>query len=334
MPSCTSGRSRMHQKTQPSAVAVVSCPAIKSVKSSSRSSWSLIGPPSSSRPPTSIERTSSPRRPPGAPVSDGREDLPVHLAPVANEAAPGSHRAEPARPRADRDHGRAGAVNEGEKAEDREPQAIPLRVVVDAEHCPQDHLERDALHCVLEREGTSDWPLRHDLVGNLADDSAVDVHAVAVEGREHEVTFAEMACPIEHEERMLPEDRLEEPRVRLAGNHRLVVGCEEVTDRLRIAQDDSGWHAEEPHGEAGSVAASTALEKSKRPAHEVPGLYGAGHPWTWWQRGVSAARSRAPDLRGGLRSELVRLGLHHRRALPFTRRARAPDRSWRTSRPS
>src|SRR4029453_2358426 len=82
----------------------------------------------------------APTRSRGAPVGYGSGDRPVDLAPAVNEAPPWGQPAEIDLRRADRDHGRARTVEEREEAEDRRPQAVPLRGVVDTEDALKDTL--------------------------------------------------------------------------------------------------------------------------------------------------------------------------------------------------
>ena len=117
--------------------------------------------------------------------------------------------------------------------------------VLDAEDSADDHVERDALqHGVdadlpTERQGI-DRPLR-----DLAHRVAVGDHALAVEGRQHETSLAQVAVAVEHEERVPAEER-PELCVRFACRQVARVGGHDLAHRLRVAEE----HVRRGAGEA------------------------------------------------------------------------------------
>lgn len=94
-------------------------------------------------------------------------------------------------------------------------------LVVDAEDCAQDDDQGDALHLALHRKRPAHGPIGHHPLGDLLHDSAVDVHAIAVEGRQEEAALAEMARPVESTCDQEP-GQLNEPEVRPFDPHRLM----------------------------------------------------------------------------------------------------------------
>ena len=185
-----------------SPVAVVSWPATSSVSSSSRSSSSLIGSPSSSRASSSSERMSSRSARSAARAALG--DDPPQLGVDGSIARCRERRDERVR-RARASPGRAARPGRRTSASiraERAAQALDLGAVGDAEDGAHDHVERDRLRVVAQRERLADRHARDRLERRLAHDLAVALHALAVERRQQQSPLAQVLGAVEAQQRV------------------------------------------------------------------------------------------------------------------------------------
>ncbi len=79
----------------------------------------------------------------------------------------------------------------------------------DADHGAQDDVERDRAHRALDDDVVVGPPAPRLFVRPLAHDGAVGAHAIAMERRRHQLSFALVAIPREDEERVVAEQRLD-----------------------------------------------------------------------------------------------------------------------------
>src|SRR5581483_2488149 len=176
-------------------------------------------------------------------VEEDRADV----VPPADETAPRRDAPELDLERSHPEERGRGGVRDREERADHAAQPRERRALVDAEHGAEDHVERDALHLLVDRERLPDRPARDRLLGDLAHEAPVDVHPLAVERRRHPATLAEVALAVEDEDRVPAEDRAEERRQRLARAERLGVAGEDRLHRVGIAERHHGGLAERAH---------------------------------------------------------------------------------------
>src|SRR5262249_60255110 len=126
------------------------------------------------------------------------------------------------------------------------------RPLVHAEDGAEDDVEGDRLHLVVNREGLPDGPRVDHAVRDLAHETPVDVHPLAVERRRHEAPLPVMALAVPEEARVPSEDGPENRAGGLAGAELRPVAREDLLDRLGIGEADPGGGA---GGGAGVAAA-------------------------------------------------------------------------------
>ncbi len=212
-----------------------------------------------------------------APGDLGEEHL-VHLAADAHQAAPRRPGPEVDLQQQDVRPGPLVEQRGQEIAQAGEPRAL-----VDPEHRAQDHLERDALHLPVDREGPADGPAVHRGGRDVAHDLAVGLHALAVERRLHHPALAQVARSVEEEQGVLAHERLQE-RVGLAGAQVLAIAGEDLPDGLGVGEEDEGGtpragrrarDAGKADGEAVAVGPGAVLHERQRAADPVQHLQDA-----------------------------------------------------------
>ena len=234
-----------------------------------------------------------------APPRDLGEQRRRKLAPVTQEAPP---RREPPevdpQERDEEKRGRRG-VGEGEHPEQALPQPHELGSLVDPEDRAQDHVEGDRLHLVVNGERTADRPRVDHAVGDVPDDAAVDVDALAVERRQQELPLAEVALAIEDEDGIPAEDRTEQPCISLTAAQLLGIAHEDVLDRVRIGEDHGRRLCEGSRREAVAEQPATLLDGLVRPPDVAETLEERRAPRPGWQRGRRRRRHGDVNGRGG-----------------------------------
>ena len=138
---------------------------------------------------------------------------------------------------------------------------VELVGLVDAEDGAQDHLEGDRLHLVMDRKRSPERPAIDHLVGDVAHEAPVELHALAVERRRHQAPLADVRRAVEHQQRVAAEERLQELAVLLPGDELLGVGGEDLPVRVGMAEDDEAPSPQRADGEGVAVLAGAFFEE-------------------------------------------------------------------------
>ncbi len=258
---------------QASDVAVVSWPATSSVISSSRSSVSSIGEPSSWRARSSRERMSSR----SSRSSAVRRSWISRMTAASTGASARrsifrrSSRSGPSTAIATRRDGRVVQSS----ASPSTPRSSAARAgILDAEDRPDDHRQGHGLHPRPQLRGPG-GP-RADLgLGDLGDQLAVALHALAVEGRQQQLALGQVLLAVEQQHRLVAEHRPQHD-VGLARAEQLGVGGEHRADVRGIGDEDPRALVGDPHGERRPEALAGAGHERAGPRHPGQGLDGPG----------------------------------------------------------
>ena len=162
----------------------------------------------------------------------------------------------------------------------RSPSRSRCAGVGDAEHRPQDHLERDRLHPRVQRERLARRPAVDLARDDLAHRRLVRAHARAVKRRQHQLAPREVLAPLEQQQRARPHDRLQ--RDRAAGRERVPGDRVERADRLGVGEHHHRrLEAEEADAERVAEAPPARLQERDRPQQPAQGLHERrlGRPW-------------------------------------------------------
>ena len=171
----------------------------------------------------------------------------------------------------------------GQEVAEQVAQALEPRPVGDAEHDPEDHLERDRLHVGMERELPPERPGVDLGVDDRGHHRLQRPHPLAVEGRQHQLPVREVVGAFEQEQRAGADDRLEED---VATGWKAVIRLAvEGLDRRRVG-DHHHRPLEAEEGEAERVAevAPAAIEEAEGPDRPGHGLPQRAHRRFWRKR--------------------------------------------------
>ena len=172
-----------------------------------------------------------------------------------------------------------------ERVRERRAQALAPGVVLHAEDRPDDHLERDALHRGAHRVGLPGRPAL-DLRGrDLGHRLLVAAHALAVEGRQHQLALRHVGALVQQQHRVVPEHR-QQHDVRLAGVQHARVAGEDLLDRVGVGEEHPRALVRDPQREHVAVAAPAVLEHRPRPEDPARRLERARRCRAGWDRGV------------------------------------------------
>ena len=152
---------------------------------------------------------------------------------------------------------------------------------------------------MVNGERAADRPRVDHAVGDVPDDAAVDVDALAVERRQHELPLAEVALAIEDEDGIPAEDRTEQPCISLTAAQLLGIAHEDVLDRVRIGEDHGRRLCEGSRREAVAEQPATLLDGLVRPPDVAQALEEGGPSRPGRQRGPGRGRDGDPDGRSG-----------------------------------
>ena len=265
---------------QERAVAVVSWPATSRVSSSSRISASLIGLPSSWRAATSIERMSS-RSARSSATRRSAISRWISSSTRSTRRRKAGMRRIRFGPSEDHRQQQARVGGEVEEVAQRRAQRVHALAVVDAEDGLEDDLERDRLHPRAQLVGGAGGPALDLAGGDLGHLLAVALHALAVEGRQQQPALADVRLLVEHQDRVVAEDRAQD-LVALAGVEDLRVAGEDLLDQLRVGDHHPGALVGDPQREhrrrsgRGTARASTAPAATRSPSAAPAASAGRG----------------------------------------------------------
>ena len=164
-------------------------------------------------------------------------DLGIGRGPQAQEALP-DVAADRAADLGQRDHRERAALH-ADIEHRRESLAQPREPVgvVDAEDGPHDDLQRDLLRSRPQSERLAHRPARDLLLRDLAHHVAVALHALTVEGREHQLALAHVLAAVEQQHGVAAHQRLQRCRVRLAGVEGVRIAREDLLDHGRVGDE-------------------------------------------------------------------------------------------------
>src|SRR2546430_369724 len=262
-----SGSASTWWKAQASAVAVVSCPATRSVIISSRSSSSLIGAVLVARGDEEGEDVGTLWGGSCPSLGDRGEEQRVDLPPDPEQAAPGTERSEidlQSRPEPE------GIRPEPDPPPEEIPEPAEL-LPLEAEDRAEDHVERDRLHLGLDGERTSERPALDRAIRDGPHRVPVGEHPLAVERRQHETPLAGMTGAVEEEERVRTEERPQD-HGRRPGAEGLLVAGEDPAHRVGRREHDNRDADRQAKREAVPVAVRALLEEARGPKGEAETL--------------------------------------------------------------
>ena len=208
----------------------------------------------------------------GAALLDEGEDDLVGLAQLAVEAPQSRHPAQ--RPLQRRQH-RQRALGEDQHLGEQVAQAVERRPLLQAEHHPQDDLERHALQARVQRDGLVGRPRGHLALGQLGHQPGETLHALAVEGRQQQAALLQVIVLVEQDDRVAPDQRLEDARA-LAGMQHVGRRGEHLLDVARVPQHHERRLERQPHGDPLAVRAQ-ALQRRRGPRPRRHHLHRPGH---------------------------------------------------------
>jgi hypothetical protein len=113
----------------------------------------------------------------------------------------------------------------------------------------------------LQREGLVQRPGLDVAAGDVGHQRAVGLHALAVEGGQHELALAQVRGPVEQEHGVVAEDAREHGRVGLAGAQHVRIGGEGRLDVGRVAEEHDVADLVEADGEDVAVVAPAAAHE-------------------------------------------------------------------------
>ena len=187
------------------------------------------------------------------------------------------------------EHARAGRVAGPEHGEHGHPLrvAAPLEHVTEDRHQPRppalvlhpedrahDHLERDALGGVAHRIGLAQGPALDLVARRLGHGLLVAAHALAMEGRKHQLALAHVRGVVEQQHGVVAQQRKKDP-VCLAGVQEARVAGEDLLDRVGMGQEHPCALVGDLHGEHVAVTAVELLHHRPGPDEPAGGLNGA-----------------------------------------------------------
>jgi endonuclease/exonuclease/phosphatase family metal-dependent hydrolase len=194
------------------------------------------------------------------------------------DAAPeGRDRADPVR--AERQHRpeEAGVGGEVEEAAERRAQPLEAGAAVDAEDRLDDDLERDRLHPRAQPVRGAGRPALDLAGGDRLHLLAVALHALAVERRQQQPALADVALLVEHEDRVLAEQRPQD-LVALARVEDPGVAGEDLLDHLGLGDDHPVLLVGDLQGEGRAEPGAALLEHPLRSPRPDRRLHHPVHP--------------------------------------------------------
>jgi hypothetical protein len=162
--------------------------------------------------------------------------------------------------------------------------------VADAEHQPQDHLQRDRLHPRAQGEGLAERPVLDLGGGDARHLVAEGGHRPPVEGGRQELSLTEPLLALQAQHRVGADQRLEELAADVARVADVPVAGEDLPRQLRLRHVHELVEAHEADPEDLAVARSAALQETDRIAEDHRRLHHAWCSGAWGQRGVGGRR--------------------------------------------
>ena len=202
-------------------------------------------------------------------VLDGAHHAPI--VPVPRESARPGGRQQVQAPRV------VHPVGEPAQQAAQAPQAVGFD---GPEHDPHDRLERDLLHARPQLERLPDRPGGELAPRDVLHHLAVTLHALAVEGRQHQLAPEHMLGLLQQHHRARSQQGTED-RVGEAHAEHGVVGCEHRLHILRIGQYHPGPGVLHPNGEDVAKVFLTPLQEGQRAPGPRYGLQRARHRRAW-----------------------------------------------------
>jgi hypothetical protein len=152
-----------------------------------------------------------------------------------------------------------------------------IRRVAHAEDGPDDHLERDRLHRRPRRQRVARGPSSDLARRHLGHRPLVAAHALAVEGRQHQLALRHVRVVVQQEHRVAAEHR-QQHDVRLTGVQQSRVALEHLLHRIRVAEEDPRALVRDLQREHVAVAPLRVVHHRGGPCDPACGLKRARRP--------------------------------------------------------
>ena len=177
--------------------------------------------------------------------------------------------------------------------------AQPLETTarVDPEDRPQDDLERQRLEARVELDRLAARPARHLALRHIRHEPGEALHALAVEGGQHQLALAQVRPFVEQDHGVPAHHGLEHPRPLTRMEH-LWRRREHLARTIRISDVDEVRRLEQADRERVAVARAAALEERYRPRPPCERLDGGGRPRAGRESVPHAAEPTGPKAPG------------------------------------
>jgi len=149
---------------------------------------------------------------------------------------------------------------------------------------PQDHLQRDGLHTRPQGDRLADGPTAHLRLRDLPDQVRVAAQRLAVEGGQHELALAHVLVLVQQEQRVLAQERREDPAAHATHVKAPRVAGEDLANQLRVREEHHAPVRRDADREHLAVAAPAALQEAVRPGEHRQRLQRGRHRGSWRQR--------------------------------------------------